>query len=330
MSVSSALLGRWVLGALPADALVLPEDLDVSRLDIAQLLVQLRGATIAGVRVDLSLPRVLRGVSVPSVSLSESVGGGKKAGDRAKRLARYESVLLCAFLGSELRGDAAERRLDELQRAFGVEDAVHEAMWHHLRFSDEATAAAAAERSARPSDVHYRFELLREARPHEFSSREAFIEWVQRQVSVYHRGFSAALGWAAAERREETGGFGEMVKAMFKNVIDVAASDEATFLDAAYTDALAACASTTSSAYMMLDDAVDVRFHGELMDRPRAYLSYVYPMNTVRCSVIRTHSFHRSAAVFLSSCLCARLKDLYWWLLACVGDVRGRAGGVSW
>lgn len=270
---------RWVIGALPAGSLVLPEpaaDFDVSRLDVQQLLAQLRDATIMGARVDLSGPQMLRSVSVP-------VGRAKKRGNRAKRLARYESVLLCAFLGTELRGDAAERRLDELQQAFGVEDGVHETMWHHLRLSDEATATDIVEQGASPSDVHYRFELLREARPHEFGSREAFVEWVQRQVSVYHRGFAAALGWAAAERREEMAGFGEMVKAMFKNVIDVAASDEEVFPEEGYSDALAACASTTASAYMMLDDAVDPRFHSELSDRPRAYLSYVYPMNTVRC-----------------------------------------------
>ncbi len=289
---------RWVIGALPAGSLVLPEpaaDFDVSRLDVQHLLAQLRGATITGARVDLTGPQVLRNVSVP-------VGRTQKRVDRAKRLARYESILLCAFLGTELRGDAAERRLDELQQAFGVEDGVHETMWHHLRFSDEATAM---ERGASPSDVHYRFELLCEARPHQFSSREAFVDWVQRQVSVYHRGFAAALGWAAAERREEMAGFGEMVKAMFKNVLDVAASDEETFPDAAYSDALAACASTTASAYMMLDDAVDARFHSELSDRPRAYLSYVYPMNTVRC-------VHLVSVAPVGSCV--RLNTPCWWL----------------
>lgn len=310
---------RWLLEALPDGSVVWPEggaEIDVSRLDVGRLLGQLRGATIAGVRIDLSQPDALRAVSVPSASFSRSLGGGRKSGDRAKRLARYESILLCGFLGSELRGDAAERRVEELQRAFGVEDEIHESMWHHLRFSDDATGSGAQARGASPSDVHYRFELLREARPHEFSSREAFIEWVQRQVSVYHRGFSAALGWASAERREEMAGFGEMVKAMFKNVIDVAASEEH-FPDEAYSDALAACASTTESAYMMLDDAVDSRFHGDLVDRPRAYLSYVYPMNTVR----RTHpkSFNP-----YRTCIETQL-----WLHGLVGDVRVRASGLS-
>ena len=118
----------WVLASLPPGSLATPEgaaaDIDVARLDVDQLLVQLRGATIQGVRVDLTHPRTLRAASPPPAVLSESVGGSKKRGERAKRLARYESILLCAFLGSELRGDAADRRLDQLQRAFGVEDGV--------------------------------------------------------------------------------------------------------------------------------------------------------------------------------------------------------------
>ena len=278
---------RWLLGALDAggalaalpDGAASPADVDVARLDVERLLGQLRGAAVAGARVDLGQRGALRScASAPPAVVSESAGGGRKRGERAKRLARYESILLCAFLG-QLRGDAAEQKLAELQGAFGMEDDLHEVMWHQLQFSDGGGADAAARR-ARPSDVHYRFELLRAARPHEFRSREAFAEWVQRQISVYHRGFSAALGWAAPERREEMAGFGEMVKAMFKNVIDVATSDEEVFPDEAYTDALAACSSTTESAYFMLDDAVDPRFRSSEVERPRAYLSYVYPLNT--------------------------------------------------
>jgi len=310
---------RWLLCALPEGSLELPAGaaspsaVDVARIDVPWVLAQLEGATLAGAaRLDLTLPGAARRAAPPPAN-------------RAKRLARYESILLCAFLGGELRGDAAERRLHELQRAFGLDGDAHDELWLQLQFATNDPGGdlgdGAPPRAAPPSEkcIDYRLELLREAVPRDFRTREAFVDWVQRQVSAYHRGFSAALGWAAVERQEEMEGFAEMVKAMSKNVIDVVVSwasdgaDGEAFPHEAYADAVAACARTAEQVYDMLDDALDPRFRSDGAPRAaRPYLCYVYPMNTVSALPV----------AIPAPSISRRLRRI------CAGAVRSCAGGL--
>jgi len=317
---------RWLLCALPEGSLELPAGaaspsaVDVARIDVPWVLAQLEGATLAGAaRLDLTLPGAARRAAPPPAN-------------RAKRLARYESILLCAFLGGELRGDAAERRLHELQRAFGLDGDAHDELWLQLQFATNDPGGdlgdGAPPRAAPPSEkcIDYRLELLREAVPRDFRTREAFVDWVQRQVSAYHRGFSAALGWAAVERQEEMEGFAEMVKAMSKNVIDVVVSwasdgaDGEAFPHEAYADAVAACARTAEQVYDMLDDALDPRFRSDgAAPAGRSYLCYVYPMNTVSagaCPHCDSCPIHLTAAAVGLCRSCTKLRWRPAWAMA--------------